>query len=300
MSTFRRPKLTERWGQDVTEPSRWGVDSNQYKKPPDRPASVEPTPDMPRLPSADRQTKEVGFAWDSSAVRWHDMPFMEVPRAVARFEAQIAGHVWDAAALEGNPFTLPEVKALLEGVTVGGNKLADEQQVLALAASARLLHDMVQDGTFETTKKVSDRLHGIVAPHEAIEAGHFRGEGSVRGGGTVNLGEAGTFYATQCEDGGEELRDEYRRGLAYLASIANPVERAVAYFCFGSRHQFYFDGNKRTSRLMMNGILMSSGHDAISIPFDRRLEFNQGLVMLYADADATPLMQFIIDCRPED
>jgi hypothetical protein len=24
-----------------------------------------------------------------------------------------------------------------------------------------------------------------------------------------------------------------------------------------------------------------------------------GLVILYADADATPLMQFIVDCRPE-
>ncbi|MBE4720506.1 cell filamentation protein Fic [Pseudarthrobacter sp. AB1] len=224
---------------------------------------------------------------------------MEVPRAVARFEAQLAGHVWDAAALEGNPYTLPEVQTLLEGVTVGGRRLEDEQQVLALASSTRLLHDLVRDGVFVPRKDISDRLHGVVAPHEAIEAGHFRGEGSVRGGGTVNLGEAGTFYATGCEDGGEELRAEYSRGLAYLSALDNPVERAVAYFCFGTRHQFYFDGNKRTSRLMMNGILMSSGHDAISIPFSRRLEFNQGLISLYADANATPLMQFIIDCRPE-
>ena len=29
---------------------------------------------------------------------------------------------------------------------------------------------------------------------------------------------------------------------------------------------------------MMNGVLLSSGHDAISIPFSRRLEFNQSLV----------------------
>ncbi|MET3143525.1 UNVERIFIED_ORG: hypothetical protein ABIB19_003447 [Arthrobacter sp. UYEF10] len=58
-------------------------------------------------------------------------------------------------------------------------------------------------------------------------------------------------------------------------------------------------GNKRTSRLMMNAVLLSSGHDAISIPLSRRLELNQGLVTLYADAGATPLMEFILDCRPE-
>ncbi|MET3919861.1 hypothetical protein [Arthrobacter sp. UYEF20] len=282
----------------MTDPARWGIGSNQYKKRPGRPRPHEPAPGMLSSTAKD-QEQELGFAWNSTAVPWALLPDMEVARAVARFEGQLAGHVWDAAALEGNPYTLPEVQTLLEGVTVGGRRLEDEQQVLALASSTRMLHDMVQDGTFEPVKEVSDRLHGVVAPHEAIEAGHFRGEGSVRGGGTVNLGEAGTFYATGCEDGGEGLRAEYDRGLAYLSTLENPVERAVAYFCFGTRHQFYFDGNKRTSRLMMNGILMSSGHDAISIPFSRRLEFNRDLVVLYADGDATPLMQFILDCRPE-
>ncbi len=280
----------------MTEP-RWSVGSNQYKKRP-RPPRNEPAPDLLRPAGQDR-VQAMGFTWDSSAVPWDAMAKMEVPRAVARFEAQLVGHVWDAAALEGNPYTLPEVQTLLEGVTVGGRRLEDEQQVLALAASTRMLHDLVRDGDFEPRKDISDRLHGVVAPHEAIEAGHFRGEGSVRGGGTVNLGEAGTFRATGCEDGGEELRAEYSRGLDFLSTLENPVERAVAYFCLGTRRQFYFDGNKRTSRLMMNGILMSAGRDAISIPFARRLEFNQGLISLYADANATPLMQFIIDCRPE-
>nr|WP_201762447.1 hypothetical protein [Pseudarthrobacter psychrotolerans] len=282
----------------MTEQARWGVGSNQYKKRPPRPRGPQPSPGMLK-PAAKDQTDELGFSWDSSGIPWDEMPGMEVPRALARFEAQLAGHVWDAAALEGNPYTLPEVQTLLEGVTVGGHRLDDEKQVLALAESTRLLHSLVRDGTFALSKPLSDRLHGIVAPHEAIEAGHFRGEGSVRGGGVVNLGEAGTFQATGCEDGGEELRAEYTRGLAFLSGVKNPMERAVAYFCFGTRHQFYFDGNKRTSRLMMNGVLLSSGHDAISIPFSRRLEFNQSLVTLYADADATSLMEFILDCRPE-
>ncbi|MFE4195868.1 hypothetical protein ACFRJ9_08380 [Paenarthrobacter sp. NPDC056912] len=225
---------------------------------------------------------------------------MEVSRALARFQGQLAGHVWDAAALEGNPYTLPEVRTLLEGVTVGGHRLDDEKQVIALAESTRLLHDLVRNGTFQPAKSVSDRIHGLVAPHEAIEAGHFRGEGLVRGGGTVNLGEYGTFKATGCDDAGETLRTEHDLGLAHLAGIADPTERAVAYFCFGTRRQFYFDGNKRTSRLMMNGILLSAGYDAISIPFSRRLEFNQHLITLFLDANATPLMEFIVDCRPSD
>ncbi|MEV7606890.1 hypothetical protein AB0N65_15770 [Paenarthrobacter sp. NPDC089322] len=279
--------------------SNWAVESSRYKKAPGtvrRPLAPSPFPDATRS----GQLPDLGFTWDSASVPWELMNAMEVPRALARFQSQLAGHVWDAAALEGNPYTFPEVQTLLEGVTVGGHRLDDEKQVLALADSTRTLHDLVQDGTFQPTKDVSDLIHGLVAPHEAIEAGHFRGEGSVRGGGTVNLGEYGTFSATPCEDDGEALRNEYVRGLARLSSIPDPVERAVAYFCFGTRRQFYFDGNKRTSRLMMNGILLSSGHDAISIPFSRRLEFNQHLITLFLDANATPLMEFIIDCRPAD
>lgn len=286
----------------MSEP-RWGVGSNQYKKRPGRPTWNQPPEPAPNMlqssPAARDQFENFGFVWDTDAVQWDLMEPMPVPRALARFNGRLVEHVWAAAALEGNPYTLPEVQTLLEGVTVGGHKLEDEKQILALSESTKLLHDLVRDDRFSAAKDTSDHLHGIVAPHEAIEAGHFRGEGQVRGGGLVGLGEYGSYQATGCEDGGAGLRAEYQRGLDHIESLQNPAERAVAYFCMGARRQFYFDGNKRTSRLMMNGILLSSGRDAISIPFSRRLEFNQHLITLYLDAEATGLMEFIVDCRPQ-
>lgn len=51
----------------------------------------------------------------------------------------LPGYVWDAAVLEGNPFTYPEVQTLLEGITVGGRKLSDERQILNLSDSANEL-----------------------------------------------------------------------------------------------------------------------------------------------------------------
>jgi hypothetical protein len=37
--------------------------------------------------------------------------------------------VWDASVVEGNPFTFPEVKTLLDGVTIGGRKISDQGRV---------------------------------------------------------------------------------------------------------------------------------------------------------------------------
>ena len=73
----------------------------------------------------------------------------------------------------------------------------------------------------------------------------------------------------------ESLHEGYARMIDYLENeIADPRVRALAYFAAASRWQFYFDGNKRTARLMMSGILMSQQFDVVSVPFRRRKEFN--------------------------
>jgi prophage maintenance system killer protein len=82
-------------------------------------------------------------------------------------------------------------------------------------------------------------------------------------------------------------------------NVSNPFERATAFFLFGSLQEFFFDGNKRTSRFMMNGLLMTQGIDAISIPAVRATEFNSRMVDFYTSRDATEMMAFVLDCHPE-
>lgn len=61
-----------------------------------------------------------------------------VKRAVWRYQRSLPTFVWDAAVLEGNPFTYPDVQTLMDGVTVGGHKVSDAEQVLNLAEAAFL------------------------------------------------------------------------------------------------------------------------------------------------------------------
>jgi hypothetical protein len=75
--------------------------------------------------------------------------------ALFTFKTHMAGFVWDAAQLENNPYTYVEVKTLLDGVTVGGHKVSDTEQVLNLADSSRKLIELVQNGRFDLDKKPS-------------------------------------------------------------------------------------------------------------------------------------------------
>jgi Fic family protein len=242
----------------------------------------------------------LGFEWDRSLVPT-DVPVHSVERAAFRLHKALPEFVWDASMLEGNPFTFPEVQALLDGVAVGGHKVSDERQVLSLADSAKELLVLVREGRFALDKPTSDHLHAIIAHDEAFDAGHFRGKGSEqRTTPGVALGEHGRYLPPETKPGGENLRQLHARGLdAILNELPTPYEQGLAYFLFGALQQFYFDGNKRTARYMMNGHLMSNGIDAISVPARRVREFNTLMVEFYRFKTATRMFAFLTDCHPD-
>lgn len=240
----------------------------------------------------------LGFRWDRSAVA--EVSAHTVERAVWRYQRSLPTFVWDAAVLEGNPFTYPEVQTLMDGVTVGGRKVSDAEQVLNLADASKELARLVKSGEFRLDKPTSDRLQELTARGEALETGHFRGEGTTILTPGVNLGEHGRYLPPETVPGGRNLIEIFELGVsAILGQIDGPFEQAIAYFLFAALQQFYFDGNKRTGRWMMNGYLMSHGVDAISVPAERRGEFNTAMVGFFRTKDATEMFIFLASCHPD-
>ena len=244
--------------------------------------------------------KSLGFSWDRSKVPTH-LSIHSVDRVTFRFHQMLPVFVWDASVLEGNPFTFPEVKTLLDGVTVGGRKLFDQEQVLNLAESSKRLLALVKSGEFALNKLTFTELHALVARNEALEWGHFRGEGHENNyTPDVALGEQGRYTPLPTLASAPELNRVFESGLDALNQhVPNAFEKAAAFFLFGALQQFFFDGNKRTSRLMMNGILMTEGIDAISVPAAKAQDFNEKMVRFYVHKDATEMMAFLFECHPD-
>ena len=242
----------------------------------------------------------LGFHWDRSAVPT-SVPSHSIERVCFRFHRMLPEFVWDAGVLEGNPFTFPEVKTLLDGITVGGHKISDQEQILNLAESSKRLLTLVKTTRFSLDKATFCELHSIVARNEALEWGHFRGEGEeTHYTPDVGLGEHGRYTPQPTTPGGLELHGRFIQGVRMLKEhLPNPFELATAFFLFGALQQFFFDGNKRTSRFMMNGILMSHGIDAISVAAAKVQEFNEKMVRFYLSKDATEMMTFLAGCHPE-
>ena len=211
-----------------------------------------------------------------------------VDRAVFRFKKMMPEYVFDSVKLEGNPFTFPEVKTLLDGVTVGGHRLSDQQQVLHQKRACDALLRLLESREFNPLNVDQwIALNTLVAEGEALYTGAFR-DGPVSIAGTA-------FCPPEASGLMAVFVDESRK----IERIQNPVERAYVYSAWAAINQFFWDGNKRTGRLFMNGVLMSAGFDALSIPASIQLAYNQACMRLYEDNDATDLFVLMMNRHME-
>jgi len=78
-------------------------------------------------------------------------------------------YVFDAAQLEGNPMTFPEVQTLLDGVTVSGHKISDAQQILNLQETWKKAFAYANKNTLVIDKALYLDIHSSVAKEEAME-----------------------------------------------------------------------------------------------------------------------------------
>ena len=226
----------------------------------------------------------MNIKYDSSIfVDAHKIRRRPVEAVVFRFKRMMPDYVFETVKLEGNPLTFPEVQTLLDGITVGGRKLSDLQQVLNQRDSCLRLMEMLAVGQFQSGNMSQwIELNAIVAKDEALKVGCLRDD-MFRINGTDSLPPEH-----------EDLLYMFEQGAEAIENIENPVERAYAYSAWAAYNHFFFDGNKRTGRLVMNGILLSNGYDALTIAAANQLEYNTSCLELYNTGDASRLFRMML------
>ncbi|MBP9742375.1 MAG: Fic family protein [Burkholderiales bacterium] len=212
----------------------------------------------------------------------------------------LAQIVTDVVNLEDINYTVPEVQTLLDGITVGGHKIQDELITVNQIKAWKFLFISIEEGTFSVNKNFILQLHAIVANQEALTWGEFR---------TGNVNISGTSYtppnASKLNELWGELELEIETILSFnnlndsvlnIDRVTNTYSAAINLFAKMARSQFFFDGNKRTARMMMSGVLLSHGYPMINVPAARKLEFNQVMINYYNTQQWQIVYSFLISC----
>lgn len=208
-------------------------------------------------------------------------------KALMLAQRQLSEFVYDAVNLEGINMTLPEVQTLLEGITVGGHKISDQQITLNQANAWKQLFAWIKADNFIVNQQTVCKLHAIAAKEEALEWGKFR-SGGVLIAGTEYMPPKASLLA--------EYFDKMLNDMKKLDDI---YDQAIHLFLSMARIQFFYDVNKRMGRFIMNGYLLSHGYPAINLPAKLQQTFNQLMLDFYTNNDPAKMNNFMCSCMDE-
>lgn len=188
-------------------------------------------------------------------------------------------NVYCGMRMENRAVTFPQTKTILNGVNVPSVQLDDIQAILNMRDAWKYLLSTVNE---PVTLAYMCKLNGFIARNEALEWGTLRT-------GTVTI--SGTDYmppVPQEETVQQELAD-------ILNADTSATQKALDAFAWGTRGQFFWDGNKRTSLTLANKILIEAGAGILTITDKYMEQFNVHLLDYYNTGISDHLKAFLYE-----
>ena len=190
----------------------------------------------------------------------------------------IVSNVYNNAKLEGLNITFPETQTILEGVNVTGVKLDEITCVLNLRDAWK---ETINSITVPLDLDYICKINYHVSRNESLEWGVLR-SGKIGITGTAHIPDIPT-------------KDQVVKDIEEITNIPIITLRAIKLMLYGMRNQLFWDGNKRTSIIVANKIMIENGKGIITIKEEFLLDFNKLLTEYYDTNNDEKLIQFIFD-----
>lgn len=191
----------------------------------------------------------------------------------------LVSSIYHSARLEGCNITFPDTQTILDGVSVGNLKMQDVEVILNLRDAWKFVLDNIEK---PLNLDFICKVNSFVSRNESLDWGVLR-YGSV--------GISGTSYKPRIPEADETLI----KITSILTSNKSITEKAIELFLWSCRSQLFWDGNKRTSIIAANKLLISKGKGILMIEDKYLKEFNKKLTKFYDTNDCSIIDKFLYD-----
>lgn len=198
-------------------------------------------------------------------------------------------YTFDSNQIEGNTLTYQETHLVVaEGITIGGKSLVDHLEAINHTEAIAWLKQIISGKEDLNKRNLLDIHRLILKSIDGDNAGRYRNV-PVRIGGSQHLPPQPYLLDKLMEDYFIHYQRQ-KRILHPVILAAEMHERLV------SIHPF-IDGNGRTSRLIMNFILLRNGYTITSLKgdYDSRMMYYAALESVQVNNNAEPFYHLIID-----
>ena len=192
----------------------------------------------------------------------------------------IVDSIYKSSHIEGIDITFPETQKIFDGGNVSKLRIDEIQTINNLKHAWLFVLNSINN---KNDLNLLKSINSIVGSNLVDNAGNKR---------NYNVSIGGTDYKPEIPD---EKKVETYINDTISDSSKTITDRAITIMCYLMRTQFFNDGNKRSSMLFANKILIENGKGIISVSVDKDVEFGNKILEFYETNDNTKLKQFIYD-----
>ena len=190
---------------------------------------------------------------------------------------------YNSNGIEGNTLTLRETQVVLEGITVGGKSIKEHLEAINHEKAILFLDDLVKDNEPISEWNIKNIHQLILKDIDNENAGRYRKENVTIKGATHLPPDYLKIPELM-----EKLILTYNTWNEY-----HPIIQAALLHGELVKIHPFVDGNGRTSRLLMNLDLMSSGYNPVIIKKESRLKYYEALDKAHTTGNYTDFVKLV-------
>ena len=190
---------------------------------------------------------------------------------------------YNSNGIEGNTLTLRETQVVLEGITVGGKSIKEHLEVINHEKAILFLDDLVKDNEPISEWNIKNIHQLILKDIDNENAGRYRKE---------NVTIKGAIHIPPDYLKVPELMGRLVLTYNNWREYHPIIQAALLHGELVKIHPF-IDGNGRTSRLLMNLVLMNKGYNPVIIKKESRLKYYEALDKAHTTGDYTDFVKLV-------
>ncbi len=176
---------------------------------------------------------------------------------------------WKSAAIEGNTYSLLETETLFkEGVAAKGKKKEEARMLLNHKSALNFIHEHKAD-YFPLTLSYIEKTHSVLTENLNVEKNLRKSL----------VGITGTRYKPL--DNEFQIKEAMMNSCNLINAQNDSFSRALLSILLISYIQPFEDGNKRTSRIIANALLMNQESFPLSFRSVDETEYKKAILLFY-------------------
>ena len=191
---------------------------------------------------------------------------------------------WKSSQIEGNTYTLLETEMLIkEGLKKNDRSDSETAMILNHKKAYEFLLDQTKDGSLILNRATLEKIHSLVVDGLDISTGLRK----------ATIGISGSLYRPLSIM--SQIQEQLDNLIDCINSKSSIYEKALIAVIGESYLQPFEDGNKRTARVITNGLLLQAGYAPLSYRSVNEQDYKEACLIFYEQNSIEPFKKLFIE-----